>query len=198
MGLEFYKANKRVTGAGANVNFDSKGKALYISMVKQSAWNEQAGQGVFKDGAKVNCKFSVGEIGAIIDAIQTNRTFKAFHDGGDQITQIEFAPYMTGENKDVQAGYGLRIHKTDSQDSTKKESFQIGFNFGEGVALMEYLKFSLTHIFSAIYAADKKAYDDAQKKKSEAAAKPAGKAAEKAAPAKEEASAASGDDELPM
>lgn len=90
--------------------------------------------------------------------------FSNYHGGegkSNQTVQIKFAPYFSGE---AYKGLSLSVVKSDPQDSTSKVSFVMGFTIGEAITLREYLKFALTHCFSAIYSVDKKNFEEYQKR----------------------------------
>jgi len=172
MSLEIYKPNKNMTGCGASFSFNSKEGDLFISMIKQVGWEN--GKGSFKGGDSTTFKLSQWEVGGIIDSIITNRPFETCHksDEGKVTTWIKFNPYIVKDKdgNETQKGYGLVVNKIKGDD---KKSFLLGFNFWEASTLVEYFRFSLTHIFSADYALDKQKAKERAEKKGTTAAKPA-------------------------
>jgi hypothetical protein len=172
MGLQFFKANKGNTGALAQVSFSSKGdrKGVFVELVKQNGWNSEArnglGNGVFKDGKKVNVKLSTTEAAGIINAVERREdAAKMVHTSAAGTTQINFVRYKGKVKKDnawVPAddftGYSFGVARGEDKIS-------IGLTFSEVVELREYLKFCLEHIFSGIYSDDlKQAKEYAEKK----------------------------------
>lgn len=164
MPLQFYKPNTANTGTACGVSFNSKDGAIYISFIKQTKPKTNDSPGSFKGGKQLVTKFSVGETGALIDTIEKGRPFDGYHaiPGSTQNTKISFKPYFVGEDKKTLKGIGLSVIKSDKEDSTFKENYSVGFSLGEAVALREYLRFALGHIYAAIYSKDKKAYEDSQ------------------------------------
>ena len=80
------------------------------------------------------------EIAGIIDAIESNRDWSAYHRSQKQVLQIKFCPYMR-EGKQV--GFSFSINKQDAEDTSSKASFVIGFYFPEARLLKNYLEFFL-------------------------------------------------------
>lgn len=164
MAIQFYKPTQKVTGSACSFSFNSKDECLYIQLVKQVGYDPAKRLGSFNGGEKVNLKFSMTEIGGMIDALERNVPFSAFH-SSEARTGINFDPYID-KVSNLQKGFSLRINQTSGDN---KISFALGFTFPEMVQIREYLKFVLEHCFSANYSADKKAYLDKVKKKEESA-----------------------------
>lgn len=183
MGLQFYKANRAVSGSALGITFNSKEQAVFFECIKQTGWDEGTKNGSFKGGDKANVKFSLFEVGGLIDVIETvlatsvasdkatlvpaRREFKGYHSNAKGSTQITFKEYKRGTDL---VGLSLSVKKTVTEGKVET-SFVMGFSFAEAVTLREYLKFTLEHAFSALYAEDKeraKAY--AKKKEDEAKA----------------------------
>ena len=150
--LQFYKPNPKVTGSACSFWASTSEKAVFGSFIKQDGWNTKSRTGSFnknKDNpkAKAIVKFSVTEAASLIDAISRNGTFSAYHDSKNQITKINFKPYMK-EGK--QAGFSYGVNKDSKEDSTNKSSFIIGLTFGEATALRIYLERNLGKIFDVM------------------------------------------------
>jgi hypothetical protein len=160
MPLEFYKANPRSTGAACQFSFNSKERALFVSIKRQVSYNPQKRIGSFWDGERCLVKFSVNEIGQMCHALERNKEWSNYHGFGGNKTQIFFKPYIKEDNEGnpVQKGFTLNIARSVGEE--EKKSFLIGFDFGECVVIREFLKFALEHIFSAIYSADKKSAEE--------------------------------------
>ena len=115
------------------------------SMIKQDSWNQEKRVGSFSKNKgnpqkSVITKLSRIEIAGIIDAIETNREFSAYHRSKKQILQIRFCPYMK-DNKQI--GFSFSINKQEVEDSTNKTSFVIGFYFPEARLLKHDLEIFL-------------------------------------------------------
>lgn len=149
--LSIYKPNPRNTGHACSFYLSPKDNRFYACLIKQDGWNAAKRTGSFAQNVdnpqkKVNIKFSNTEVGGILDSLETNREFSAYHDGATTqfSTSIKFAPYM----KDgAQVGYSFMVTKSSKEDSTNKTSFVIGLNFPEGRLLREYLSFLLRKSF---------------------------------------------------
>jgi hypothetical protein len=160
MPLTFYKANPKNTGASCGISFNSKDQCVFFNLKKQVSWDPKKRVGSFWDGKHALIKLSINEVGDVIRVLEQNTDFSAYHVSGEFKTQISFKPYFKeveqdDELKEVHKGFTLSIYKTGS-DENDKTSILIGFTHGEAIALREFLKFSLVHIYSAIYSADKK------------------------------------------
>lgn len=185
MPLQFYKPNSSNTGHGAGFSFNSKERALYVNIIKQT------GPKVFKGGKSCNSKFSMFEIGDLLTTLEKGKEAKGYHHFPDAPTSTRFifAPYYVGqEEKKVFKGFGLSIYRKDMQDSSKEEErFSISFTPGEARVLRQYFKSVLEHFFNAIYSEDKQRRQAAFDAKNGGAQKPASK---KAAAKKQEEPAA--------
>ena len=140
--IQFYKPNPKVTGTACSFWLNEDG-SIMSSMIKQDSWNDQKRIGSFSKNKgnpqkSVIVKFSPSELGGIIDAMERNESFSAYHSSKDQITKINFGPYVSKKDN-KQVGFSYSINKEEKQDSTNKIGFVIGFNFGEGRYLKEFL-----------------------------------------------------------
>ena len=160
MGLQFFKGNKSLKGGACSLSFNSKEGALFVSVIKQTGYDETRHLGSFSGGDQTTVKFNVPEIGAFLDVLNNNRDYSTFHKTKEGNTSINFKPYfvMEGDAK-VQKGFGLYIGKL-GDDKKVSNSWLMPFNFGEAQVLKSYFDFVLRHIFSATYAEDKKKYQD--------------------------------------
>jgi len=159
--LQYYKPNKSVKGSAASFSLNSKKGNVFISVIKQVSYNEERHIGGFKGGKQANIQLDQFEIGALIDCIDSGRNFKGIHKSDKFTTTISFSEYI---KEDKHLGYGLSIYRQgDNPDD--KDSWLIGFKFGEAVVLKKWLEFALTHIFTADYSVDKKKNDEYFKNK---------------------------------
>lgn len=158
MGLKIYSATKTNNGSIFETSFNSKEENVWLSLKKQTGINVGADgrtNGVYKDGATVKVKLSVAEVGSIIYAIENKGEYSVPHNE----SSIRFG-YWVIEPKTPQDkrrdGFSLTVKK-------EGVDYKSTFNLGTAETLKEYLKFSLTHIFSAIYAADKEFFKNSKK-----------------------------------
>lgn len=182
MGAEFYSPKVTGDGAALYVTFSSKDAAIFFKLIKQTGWNATTKKGSFQGGEIINVKFSADEAGDFIHAIRNKTSSNFYHSFGDDkctgsLTYYYIEPKQEGAK--AREGFGLRTNKNGVE-------YKVGFTNGAAERLMEYLKFALNHVFSAIYAADKKqaeeylkAKEDKEKAaKAAASPKPKGKKSE--------------------
>ena len=146
MNFSLYKPNSKVTGCAFQFKIgQGKGseKALYVSAIQQSSWNENTKTGSFSDNAKnpektLNIKLNENEIGGLLYSIRLYKEFSAFHTYEENKTQISFKPY---QKKDGTNAFSFSVSRNGNQ------KFGIGIELGEAEALSEFLKFTLTEIY---------------------------------------------------
>ena len=135
--LALYKPTKNNTGALVSFKYNKGYDSLFIEMAKQTGWDDTKKRGSFKNSpVKITAKFSVGEIASFVDAIENNREFKIFHSNDYGSTAGSFCPYIRGND---QVGYSLSLTQKNNEKN-ESNSLRIGFYFGEGVQIREYLK----------------------------------------------------------
>ena len=148
--IQFYKPNKKVTGSACSFWLNDDG-SIMASLIKQDGWNDQKHTGSFsknKDNpnGRVIVKLGETEIGAIIDCLETGHKWSTYHRSSKQTLQINFGPY---ERSGEQIGFSFSVNKQDGDASTNKVGFIIGFNFGEGRYLKEFLTYLLNEKFKS-------------------------------------------------
>ena len=148
--IQFYKPNKKVTGSACSFWLNDDG-SIMASLIKQDGWNDQKNTGSFsknkdKPNAHVITKLGDAEVASVIDALESNRKWSTYHRSSKQSLQINFGPY---ERAGEQIGFSFSVNKQDAQDSTNKVGFVIGFNFGEGRYLKEFLSYLLNQKFKS-------------------------------------------------
>jgi hypothetical protein len=148
--IQFYKPNKKVTGSACSFWLNDDG-SIMASLIKQDGWNNQKNTGSFsknKDNpnGRVIIKLAETEIGAILDCLETSHKWSTYHRSSKQTLQINFGPY---ERSGEQIGFSFSVNKQDVDDSTNKVGFIIGFNFGEGRYLKEFLTYLLNEKFKS-------------------------------------------------
>lgn len=169
--MQLYKPNKAVKGSALSVNFSAKtdkdnikgDKSFYFQLVSQTGWSDETGNGTFKDGKKITCKFAPHEISGMLAAMKRNTTLEdamgvkyVYHDGEKFATTIYFAPHFKKEKQgetwvttDKQIGYGIRFVKTEKANKENKEQLSIAFTYAEAELLALFLEDGLSHIFNA-------------------------------------------------
>ena len=147
--ISFYKPNSKNSGTACSFSVNSKDNSVWGSLIKQSSWNESKKIGSFSENQNnpnksVKIKFSLTEAAGILDAIERNTEFSAYHNSEKQITKIKLSPYIREEK---QVGFSYSVHKEDKQNIENKQSYLIGFYFNEARLLREFLGYSLNSVF---------------------------------------------------
>jgi hypothetical protein len=149
--ISFYKPNSKNNGTACSFTVNSKDASIWGSLIKQSSWNEAKKIGSFSENQNnpnksVKVKFSLTEAAGILDAIERNTEFSAYHTSEKQITKIKFSPYIRDEK---QVGYSYSVNKEDKQNIENKQSYLIGFYFNEARLLKEFLGYALNSVFES-------------------------------------------------
>ena len=149
--ISFYKPNSKNNGTACSFTVNAKDASIWGSLIKQSSWNEVKKIGSFSENQNnpnksVKVKFSLTEAAGIIDAIERNAEFSAYHTSEKQITKIKFSPYIRDEK---QVGYSYSVNKEDKQNIENKQSYLIGFYFNEARLLKEFLGYALNSVFES-------------------------------------------------
>ena len=149
--ISFYKPNSKNTGTACSFSVNPKDESIWSSLIKQSSWNEAKKIGSFSENQNnpnksVKIKFSLTEAAGLLDALDRNSEFSAFHTSEKQSTQIKLSPYI---RDDKQVGFSYIVNKTDKQNSENKQSYLIGFYFSEARLLKEFLSYSLSQTFES-------------------------------------------------
>lgn len=138
-----FEKDGQYQGAAISVQLgDSpKGKAVYMSLVKQKSWNAETKQGSFysnkDEGQSSRVKFNETEIGGLIHAIRTYGKFSAFHSFDDDKTQISFGPYS---KKDGSEAFTLTVTKNGLK-------IGLGIEKSEAEVLRVFFESALTEMF---------------------------------------------------
>ena len=149
--ISFYKPNSKNTGTACSFSVNPKDQSIWSSLIKQSSWNDAKKIGSFSENQNnpnksVKIKFSLAEAAGLLDALERNSEFSAYHTSEKQNTQIKLAPYIKDEK---QVGYSYIVNKADKQNSENKQSYLIGFYFNEGRLLKEFLSYALSCTFES-------------------------------------------------
>lgn len=149
--ISFYKPNSKNNGTACSFTVNAKDASIWGSLIKQSSWNETKKIGSFSENQNnpnksVKVKFSLTEAAGILDAIERNTEFSAYHTSEKQITKIKFSPYIRDEK---QVGYSYSVNKEDKQNIENKQSYLIGFYFNEARLLKEFLGYALNSVFES-------------------------------------------------
>tara|TARA_R100001086_G_C11841805_1_gene259264 strand:+ start:577 stop:1125 length:549 start_codon:yes stop_codon:yes gene_type:complete len=137
--IQFYKPNPKVTGNACSFFLTADG-SIMASMIKQDSWSNGKASFSKNKGVpskSVMTKLSRIEVAGIIDAIETNREWTAYHQSQKQVVQMKFCPYMRSGD---QVGFSFSINKQDREDSTNKSSYIIGLYFPEARLLKHDLE----------------------------------------------------------
>lgn len=147
--ISFYKPNSKNTGTACSFSVNSKDGSVWSSLIKQSSWNEGTKTGSFSDNRdnpqkSARIKFSQTEVAGLLECLDKNTEFSAYHSSEKQITKIKFAPYI---KDDKQVGFSYSVQKENKDNIENKQSYLLGFYFAEARLLKEFLQFGLNSIF---------------------------------------------------
>lgn len=147
--VSYYKPNSQNRGAASQFQFGAKEGdfGLYLSIIKQSSWNNESKRGSFSENAKnpsKNKKIKFNEVEAssicrVIDNLDEKWT--TVHKSDAKTTSISFSKYIKDE---VHLGFGISIGEKGG------ESFMIGLNNSEGYLLREFLKEYIQFTFDKV------------------------------------------------
>ena len=149
--ISFYKPNSKNTGTACSFSVNSKDESIWSSLIKQSSWNDSKKIGSFSENQNnpnksVKIKFSLAEAAGLLDALERQTEFSAYHNSEKQSTQIKLCPYIK-DNKQI--GYSYIVSKSDKQNSENKQSYLIGFYFNEARLLKQFLSYALDSVFES-------------------------------------------------
>ena len=149
--ISFYKPNSKNSGTACSFTVNPKDASIWGSLIKQSSWNEAKKIGSFSENQNnpnksVKVKFSLTETAGILDAIEKNTEFSAYHSSEKQTTRIKLCPYIRDEK---QVGFSYAVNKEDKQNSENKQSYLIGFYFNEARLLKQFLSYALDSVFES-------------------------------------------------
>ena len=147
--ISFYKPNSKNTGTACSFSVNSKDNSVWGSLIKQSSWNDAKKIGSFSENQNnpnksVKVKFSLTEAAGLLDALERNTEFSAYHTSEKQITKIKLAPYI---RDDKQVGFSYSVNKESKENVENKQSFLLGFYFNEARLLREFLVHALQSVF---------------------------------------------------
>lgn len=143
--LSFYKPNSSNKGSAAQFQYGLKENdyGLYVSVIKQSGWNESSKRGSFSENAKnplknKKIKLNATEASAICRVLKESvDKWSTVHKTESKMTSLSFSHYIKEGNK---LGYGFSISEKNG------ETFLLGLTNDEGYLLKnfldEYIKFS--------------------------------------------------------
>jgi hypothetical protein len=174
MSIHIYHPNKAVKGFACSFWYSKRNGCLFATLIKQSGWDNENQNGVFKGSLndpskKINIKLTEIEACGILDCIERNRPFTNYHNFEEGISKsISFTPWMSRAEKaadgtdipPVIKGYSFSVTEDNKKDNTKN-SFYIGFTFAEARYIREYLIHYLHVTFDA-YAANAPADTEVQ------------------------------------
>ena len=149
--ISFYKPNSKNTGTACSFSVNPKDGSIWSSLIKQSSWNEKTKTGSFIDNKdnpqkSAKIKYSITEVSGLLEALDKNTEFSAYHSSEQQITKIKLAPYIKDEK---QVGFSYSVQKESKENIENKQSYLIGFYFNEARLLKEFLQYCLISIFES-------------------------------------------------
>jgi hypothetical protein len=160
MSIHYYHPSSSGNGFACSFWFSERDQTVYATLLKQSGWDAKTRIGSFKDSLnddskKINVKLGMKEVAAILDCIERNRPFTAFHDFDDKPKSVNFVPWMSKDTTPVLKGYSFSVTVTNKQDSTFKNAFFMGLTFAEAREIREFFIFCYHRYFENILAKTK-------------------------------------------
>jgi hypothetical protein len=136
--LSFYKPNSYNKGSASQFQYGLKpgDDGLYVSIVKQSSWDDKTKRGSFSANAKdptknKKIKLNATEAGAIYRVLTTpTEKWSSVHRTTEKVTSLSFSHYIKEGNK---LGYGFSIV------SKGEDNFMLSLTNDEGVVLSIFL-----------------------------------------------------------
>lgn len=147
--VALYKPNSKNTGCAFSFNLGQTGKTkepcVYINAIMQHSWNEKTKNGSFAENAKnpektIIVKLNEFELGGMINAVENNTEYVAFHTFDENKTSIQFKPYV---KQNGTKAFSFSIVKNSAL------KFGIGVEAGEAHTIKEFFKYVLQRTFDA-------------------------------------------------
>jgi hypothetical protein len=148
MSIQFYKPNKSNKGFAASFQDSHQNDCVFVQIIKQSGWDDTKHIGSFATSrtditANTTIKINDLEAAALLDVIERNRPFTAFHDS-DSPKSVSFVPWISKTppeegQKPEQRGFSFFITIGSKTDSDYKNAFYIGFSYAEARLIREFL-----------------------------------------------------------
>jgi hypothetical protein len=149
--ISFYKPNSKSSGTACSFSVNPKDGSIWSSLIKQSSWNEGTKTGSFLDNKdnpqkSARIKYSLTEAAGLLESLDKNVEFSAYHSSDKQVTRIKFGPYMKDGK---QVGFSYSVNKENKDNIENKQSYLIGFYSNEARLLREFLSYSLATVFES-------------------------------------------------
>jgi hypothetical protein len=149
--ISFYKPNIKNTGTACSFSVNPKDGSIWSSLIKQSSWNEKTKTGSFSDNRdnpqkSARIKYSLVEAAGLLECLDKNVEFSAYHSSDKQVTKIKLSPYIKDGK---QVGFSYSVSKENKDNIENKQSYLIGFYSNEARLLKEFLSYSLNTIFES-------------------------------------------------
>jgi hypothetical protein len=148
--ISFYKPNSYNKGSASQFQFGLKegDSGMYVSIVKQSSWNDKTKRGSFSANAKnpkanKKIKLNAAEAAGMCRVIESDvDKWSSVHKTQAATTSIMFSHYIKEGNK---LGYGLSVKDSGG------ESFMLSLTNEEGYVLKSFLQEYIRYTFSQKY-----------------------------------------------
>jgi hypothetical protein len=171
MSLSIYKPNVKSTGCGFSFQCGRDAKSgnisLYVKAIQQHSWDSSKKQGYFQQNVgnpekNITLKFNEYEVGELIAALSSRRSYSTFHSFGEDKTSIKLVPWdkPKKDSDETSPCFGLSLTRNGNQ------SFKISLEPGECEALKEFFRFTLHKLYEGKFQTQ---YKPAQVEQSDAA-----------------------------
>jgi len=152
MSLSIYKPNAKNTGCGFSFQCGKDAKSgnpsLYIKAIHQHSWDDKKKKGFFQQNVgdpdkNITVKFNEYEVGEMLHAFARRSEYSTFHSFGEDKTSIKLVPWdkKVQDSTNPRPCFGLSFTRNGNQ------SFKISLEPGEIMALVEFFRYVLQHLY---------------------------------------------------
>ena len=168
----YFAAKPDKTGSAMFTSFDSKNGSAYLKLQKQTGWDTERHNGSFKGGESCNLKFTRDEIAGlkyIVEHPHKARVWTFYHQSrnqaGDQVVSSGSLSYLASEQekggrKTIRETFYLAV-------KVGKTQYKVGLGLGAAQSLVSWINFALDRMYAANYSAQKKEWEQLQKRQRE-------------------------------
>lgn len=154
MPVNFYLGREEGNGCILDFTFNSKDEGMYIGFCTQTGWDKDKKIGFFSGGQKFRFFLNKREMVMLRSSLLTNKNIELTHTYNNVNSVLKYV-----YNEQNKRG-GLLFIKENHKIKALIDDY-------DAIQIRLYIEYAFDRIFTAIYSADKKAWDDAQAQKLE-------------------------------
>jgi hypothetical protein len=154
MPVNFFLGRPEMDGCILDLAFNSKDEGMYLGFCTQTGWDKDKQFGLFAGGQKLRFFLNKREMIMLRSALITNKNVEFTHTYNNINSTLKYI-YNNENNRG-----GLLFIK----DSVKLKALIDDY---DAIQIRMYIEHAFDRIFTAIYAADKKSWEESQKQKLE-------------------------------